>query len=202
MQVLLIHGLARTSLSLANLEGRLRGAGYHTEQFSYFAFAEKFDAIVARLRQQLQMMEQRGPYAIVAHSLGGILTRAALAASPLRHPAHVVMLGPPNQPPRLAPLAWKVLPFQWFTGQCGFNLANPHFYANLPHLQTDYTIIAGTNGPRGGFSPFGDEVNDGIVALSETRMSEADTVVELPVWHTFMMNHPAVQQTILTAMAE
>jgi pimeloyl-ACP methyl ester carboxylesterase len=200
MQILLIHGLARTSFSLASLEGYLKQSGYSTEHFGYFAFAEKFDHIVERLRQKLAAIAQQGPYAVVAHSLGGVLTRAALAVGSIQHPAHVVMLGPPNQPPRLAPLAWKLPPFQWFTGQCGFNLSNAGFYANLPPLKTDYTIIAGTSGPRGVLSPFGDEVNDGIVALSETRMSEADTIVELPVWHTFMMNHPAVQATVLDAV--
>jgi surfactin synthase thioesterase subunit len=149
MQILLIHGLARTSFSLASLEGYLKQSGYSTEHFGYFAFAENFDHIVERLRQKLAAIAQQGPYAVVAHSLGGVLTRAALAVGSIQHPA---------------------------------------------------PIIAGTSGPRGVLSPFGDEVNDGIVALSETRISEADTIVELPVWHTFMMNHPAVQATVLDAV--
>jgi pimeloyl-ACP methyl ester carboxylesterase len=201
MQVLLIHGLARTSLSLLSLERRLQRAGHHTMQFSYFAFAESFDHIVERLVLQLQTLASQGPYAVVAHSLGGILTRAALGSHPIPLPHQVVMLGPPNQPPRLAPLAWRLLPFQWFTGQCGQNLSCSKFYGNLPILKTNYTIIAGTLGPRGPFSPFGNESNDGIVALSETMMQSTDRVVQLPVWHTFMMNNTAVQRSVLQALA-
>jgi len=200
MQVILIHGLARTSLSLLSLERYLHQAGHHPIQFGYLAFAESFDHIASRLHQQFQSIGNQGPYAVVAHSLGGILTRAALGLDPVGHPRHVVMLGPPNRPPRLATMAWKLPLFQWFTGQCGHNLTCPDFYNGLAPLTSDYTIIAGTRGPRGGLSPFGHEPNDGIVALSETKIYETDPVIQLPVWHTFMMNHPAVQRRVLEAI--
>lgn len=200
MQIILIHGLARTSLSWLSLEQRLRRAGYRTTSFSYFAFAENFDQIAQRLLRQFQDLGSQGAYGVVAHSLGGVLTRAALGLEAVLAPRHVVMLGTPNQPPRLAPLAWQLPPFQWFTGQCGYNLTCPDFYRNLPSLATDYTIIAGTGGPQGRLSPFGKEANDGIVALSETPIRSTDAVVQLPVWHTFMMNNPAVQRTVLAAL--
>jgi hypothetical protein len=109
------------------------------------------------------------------------------------------MLGTPNQPPRLAAHAWRLLPFQWFTGQCGSNLASSAFFAKMPGLQSPYTIVAGISGPRGRFSPFGEEMNDGIVALSETRLSHSDQIVQLPVWHTFMMNDRHVQTVVMQA---
>jgi hypothetical protein len=104
--------------------------------------------------------------------------------------------GTPNQQPRLAPLAWQVPPFQWVTGQCGFNLARADFFSTLPHLRSPYSIIAGTSGPRGILSPFGNDVNDGIVAVNETRLTEGDRLIELPVEHTFMMYDPAVQAVV------
>lgn len=202
MHLLLIHGLARTPVSLALLSRRLRQAGHHTEFFSYFAFAEDFDAIAQRLHQRIQILGHQGPYGIVGHSLGGVLTRAALGMGPVSTlPHHVVMLGTPNQPPRLAPLAWNLVPFQWLTGQCGRNLTCQQFYAKLPPLPSPYTIVAGTGGPTGPLSPFGEEVNDGVVALSETYMTPQDRVLQVPVWHTFMMNHPQVQGMVLKALA-
>jgi hypothetical protein len=197
MQVLLIHGLARTSLSLLTLEWRLQAAGYNTEHFGYFAFAESFDQIADRLWQRLDQLAQQGDYAVVAHSLGGVLTRAALSLKTVADPQHIIMLGTPNQPPRLASYAWHVPPFRWFTGQCGWNLTCAEFYRTLPGFQSPYTIIAGTGGFTGAFSPFGDDLNDGIVALNETRLSPHDRIVELPVWHTFMMNYPEVQHSVL-----
>ena len=200
MQVLLIHGLARTSLSLLSLEARLRQAGHQTEHFGYFAFMDSFDAIVTTLQLRSQIMADQGSYGVVAHSLGGILIRAALGSGIIPQPEHVVMLGPPNQMPRLAPIAWHLPPFRWYTRECGFNLTCREFYQSLPGLKSPYTIVAGTNGPRGILSPFGNEVNDGIVALSETHLNPHDQVVQLPVWHTFMMNHRAVQDQVVLAL--
>jgi hypothetical protein len=57
--------------------------------------------------------------------------------------------------------------------------------------------VAGTGGPRGALSPFGEEVNDGVVALQETYMTETDAVLQVPAWHTFMMNHPQVRRIIM-----
>ncbi|MGB5632349.1 MAG: alpha/beta hydrolase [Waterburya sp.] len=200
MKILLIHGLSRTPLSLRGLEWYLQQTGQATEQFSYLAVAETFDHIVERLRAHLQALASQGTYGIIAHSLGGLLTRAALGLEPIKLPKHIVMLGTPNQPPRLAPHAWRLPPFRWWTGQCGLNLTDPDFFASLPKIQSPYTIVAGTGGLRGLWSPFGDELNDGIVALNETRLSQHDHLVQLPVMHTFMMNNPAVQKTVVQAL--
>ncbi len=201
MKILLIHGLSRTSLSLIGLERYLQQRGWATEHFGYIAFAETFGRIVERLRVRLQALASQGAYGIVAHSLGGLLTRAALGLGAIELPQHIVMLGTPNQPPRLAPHAWRLLPFRWWTGQCGLNLTNPAFFASLPGIESPYTIVAGTGGPRGIWSPFGDELNDGIVALSETRLSRRDRIVQLPVMHTFMMNDSNVKNIVRQALS-
>ena len=199
MKILLIHGLSRTPLSLFGLELYLQKTGWATEQFGYIAFVETFDRIVERLRVRLQKLASQGTYGIVAHSLGGLLTRAALGLGSIEWPQHIVMLGTPNQPPRLASHAWQLLPFRWWTGQCGFNLTNRDFFASLSRLKSPYTIVAGTGGPRGFWSPFGNELNDGIVAVSETRLSDRDQIVQLPVMHTLMMNDSKVQKTVRQA---
>jgi hypothetical protein len=58
-------------------------------------------------------------------------------------------------------------------------------------------VIAGTAGPRGRLSPFGDEPNDGLVAVSETPVGSAGEVVQLPVWHSTMMDATLVRTRIL-----
>jgi hypothetical protein len=200
MNVLLIHGLGRTPLSLLNLGLRLQQAGHTTEQFGYLSFTESYDCIAERLQSRIQTLSGLGAYGIVAHSLGGLLVRSALGLLNAAPPEHIIMLGTPNQPPRLAAHAWRLPPFRWFSGQCGFNLTSPSFYAQIPPLQSPYTIVAGTSGPRGFLSPFGTETNDGIVALSETRLSSRDRIVALEVWHTFMMNDRSVQDTVIQSL--
>jgi hypothetical protein len=200
MNLLLVHGLWRTPLSLLLLVRRLHGWGYHTELFGYVAVAQGYDAIVSRLTLRLERMASAGPYAVIGHSLGGVLLRSALSQMDGPQPQHLIMLGTPNRPPRLA----RVLGVRWvyrrIMGECGVNLSSPLFYASLPIPQVPYTIVAGTAGPRGRWSPFGDEPNDGIVAVRETPVREDDPLVLLPVTHTFMMNNAEVHEVIRRAL--
>ena len=97
VQVLMVHGLARTPLSLVWLASALRRGGYRPAHFGYLAFAESYGRILERLRSRLSLLAAGGRYAIVAHSLGGLLVRAALADRVVPPPEYFVMLGTPNE---------------------------------------------------------------------------------------------------------
>lgn len=196
MNLLLVHGLWRTPLSFLVLVRRLRQWGYSTEQFAYAAVAQPYEVIAARLANRLNRLAAQGPYAVIGHSLGGILLRSALLLNVGPAPSRLIMLGPPNRPPKLARLLGGYWMYQRLMGECGANLASSVFYEQLPPPTVPYTIVAGTAGPRGRWSPFGDEPNDGIVAVTETRIREDDPIVTLPVTHTFMMNNAAVHSVI------
>jgi hypothetical protein len=203
MNLLLVHGLWRTPLSLLLLIRQLRGWGYGTEQFGYAAVAQGYDAIVARLIARLERLADAGSYTVIGHSMGGVLLRSALSHVTGPQPQHLIMLGTPNRPPRLARVLGVRGVYRRIMGECGVNLSSPLFYAGLPVPQVPYTIVAGTAGPRGRWSPFGEEPNDGIVAVSETRIHDDDRLVLLPVTHTFMMNsarvHDVVRRALMTA---
>jgi hypothetical protein len=198
VQVLLIHGMGRTPLSMYRLGRELRLAGHTVRLLGYLAAMEPFARIVSRVRQACVTAGTDGPYAVVGHSLGGLLARVALGESSKlsRVPAHLIMLGTPNQPPRQARRYGRLLPYRWINGECGQLLMQPEFFALLPPLAIPYTIIAGT---RGGPDrrPFGEEPNDGLVAVSETIVSGSDRPVTVPARHTFMMNDRRVRALIL-----
>ena len=200
-RLLLVHGLWRTPLSFLTLMRRLRGWGYRTQPFGYAAMGERYDAIVGRLVNALERLAATGPYGVIGHSLGGVLLRSALPRITGPAPAHLVMLGTPNQPPRLAGRLGTYRAYRHLMGECGVNLASPAFYAGLPVPEIPCTIIAGTAGPQGRWSPFGGEPNDRVVAVSETHLRDGDPVVRLPVGHTFMMNHAGVQAVIRRALS-
>ncbi len=197
MNILLIHGLGRTAFSMSGMKEALSQAGHTPELFSYVALLQPFDDIAVRLRDRLKTLSTLGPYGIVSHSMGGILARAALAQASFPLPAHVIMLAPPNQSPRAARLANQLLPFRWFSGQSGHNMASVDFYAQLPPLSCPYTLIAGTVGPTGPFTPFGDELNDVIVGLEEVRMHPHDVPIEVPALHSFIMDNNTVKTTVV-----
>ena len=201
MNVLLVHGLGRTPLSMAPLARSLQQAGHATELFGYAAFAESYDRIARRLRLRLTNLAGTGDYAVVAHSLGGLLTRSALEGGAIALPKQVIMLGTPNQSPRMARIAWKwLLPFRWFARDCGKNLADRAWYATLPEPNFPYQAIAGTRGLSGIWSPFAGKPNDGLVALEEVVIAQGDRPIQIPTIHTLMMNHPAVKQTVVNLL--
>lgn len=200
--VLLVHGLWRTPLSFLSLVHRLRAWGHRPEQFGYAAIAQRYDAIVDRLVRRLERLAAHGaPYAVIGHSLGGVLLRSAVPRISGPPPEHLVMLGTPNRPPRLARRLGVHWVYRRLMGECGVNLTSEDFYAALPAPIIPYTIVAGTAGPRGRWSPFGHEPNDGIVAVSETPVRDDDAVVLLPATHTFMMSNPDVQAVIGRTLA-
>ncbi|MGH7525608.1 MAG: esterase/lipase family protein [Gemmatimonadales bacterium] len=202
-RVLLVHGMGRTAWSMRRLARHLRVAGHETTLLGYLAAVEPFEAIVDRVHRDLQRLAGgAGPYAVVGHSLGGLLVRVALARRPPLPvpPARLIMLGTPNRPPRLANRYRRLWPYRWVNGESGRLLATPDFFAALPAPPVPYTIIAGTGGWQGRWSPFGREPNDGVVAVSETLVGETDVPIQLPVRHTFMMNDRRVREAIRGAL--
>lgn len=198
MRVLLVHGLGRTPVSLQGLARALRRAGHSTRLFGYYAFAEHYDHIRQRLASELRALARSSqPVGLIGHSLGGLLLRHALMEAPTLRVHRLIMLGTPNQPPRLAVRANRWLPFRVFARSCGSLLASPGAYARIPPPAVPYTLVAGTGGWRRVPGPFGSEPNDGIVSVSETRVDAADEPTLLPVSHTFMMNDRRLQRLVL-----
>jgi pimeloyl-ACP methyl ester carboxylesterase len=204
MRVLLIHGLARTPLSLLGLARDLRRAGHRTELVAYSGALESYQGIVTRVRRRLERAAgEAEPYAIVAHSLGGLIVRAALARWPAERPLprHIVMLGTPNRPPRLARRFHRWWPYRVVNGQCGQLLAEPEFFVGLPRPEAPTTVIAGTKSWPRFLSLFDGAPNDGVVAVEETRLDGGAALIELPASHTFMMNNRRVRATVRDLLA-
>jgi len=205
MRVLLVHGLGRTPLSLLGLARDLRRAGHQPQMCAYVGALEPYRAIAARVRRRLLAAAATDePYAAVGHSLGGLILRTALADWPagLPLPRCVVMLGTPNQPPRLARRFQRWRLYRWVNGESGQLLAQPEFFAHLPLPQVPFTVIAGTRGWLRMVSLFDGEPNDGVVAVAETRLGAHARVFELPASHTFMMNNRQVRALVREALGQ
>ena len=205
MELLLAHGMARTSLSLRSLARHLRRDGHRVTLTGYVAAVEHFDAVCGRVRGQLERLAGTGePYAVIGHSLGGLILRVALGAGPplRREPHRLIMLGTPNQPPRLAQRFRHLWPYRIVSGQMGQLLADAHFFATLPPVRVPYTIIAGTGGSRGRWSLFGEDPNDGTIAVAETLVVPDDNPILVDTRHTFMMNHAGVRRAVRYALAD
>ena len=118
-RIFLIHGMGRTSISMLILRQRLNKAGHRCHLFGYTVTFQSFDSIVRRFTERVEkvLAEDRAAgdhtaqtYAVVSHSLGGLITRAA-SPNLAEGFSHFVMLAPPNHPPRRRHNACRATPF-------------------------------------------------------------------------------------------
>ena len=195
MNALLIHGQGRTTNAMRLLGVRLQRRGYQVRYFRYYTRREKFPKIVERLIKVIRALPQDQPYALIGHSMGGLLARASLPALADHPPSHLVLLASPSQPPRLAPLAQHNPIYRYLTYDCGQQVIRSEFYADLPKPSVPTTIFAGTGGPRGKWFPLGQEANDSVLTVRETQLRDVALIL-VPSLHTFIMNSRAVSHHI------
>jgi pimeloyl-ACP methyl ester carboxylesterase len=192
--VVLLHGLNRTQLSMAPLALALRRRGHHVSNRYYHSRAatieQHADCLLERLRRDAGTASQAGPVHFVAHSMGCLVVRAALArcapdALPLARPGRFVMIAPPNRGSELAARlsgrrVWDVMLGRRALQQLAqAQLAEAYGSPPLP-----FGVIAGGRGDGRGWNPLLPGDDDGVVTVAGTHLpGEADHVV-LRALHT------------------
>ena len=199
MIALFVHGMGRTPLSGWRLLHRLRNAGLKTTTFGYSVVFNNFDAIMARLRTQIASLATTEDYMVIGHSLGGVLLRAALNSLPpgTALPRHVYLLGSPIQASRIATRLQNYRLFRILTGDCGQVLGSKDRMNAIGPPAVPVTGIVGTRGIANRFGIFGDEVNDGLVSVSEVGAPWLTQCVQVPVFHTLLPSSALVANIIL-----
>lgn len=195
VHAILIHGMGRTPLSMLRLASRLREAGMQTSLFGYSVTFERFERCRQRLERFIAARCGTGPFVIVAHSLGSVLARAALAGK-RRQPLAYFFLAPPTRACRAARFFAPRLPYRLLTGEMGQLLADAQFMDALPAPEVPTRVYAGTRGLPRRWSPFGEQTNDGILTLDETALPRAG-LVTVAATHTFIMNSRQVATDII-----
>jgi pimeloyl-ACP methyl ester carboxylesterase len=185
--VVYVHGLWMPGSESALLRGRLaagRGLGLHV--FRYQSVHEPMAQITARLYSMISRIEAPRIH-LLGHSLGGLVILRCLERYSIAQPGRVVFLGTPAAG---SCAARRLGPWTWGRRVLGRAVAEELLLerARRWDLPRELGIIAGTL-PLG-FArllvTFG-EANDGIVALSETRLEGATSWLSLPVTHAGML---------------
>jgi triacylglycerol lipase len=198
--VVLLHGLYRSERSMQPLEAPCSDAGYRVVNLGYDSRSLSQDAIVKDLDAKLRDCCAGAPKLhFVTHSLGGIVTRAYVAAHRPANLGRVVMLAPPNHGSPLGDLVAGSAVLRFLMGataaQLGTDLASlPN---RLPPADFELGVIAGTGNLNPLRAAFIDGDSDGTVAVSSTRLEGMRDFVTVPASHTFIMRDElAMAQTI------
>lgn len=181
--VVVLHGMGRTSFSMAPMEEALEKAGYDVLNIGYSSYCCGIAELGAAVRRELD--EKRRPdhriVHFVGHSLGGIIARWILAQED--RPAGVgrlVMLAPPNQgshsADRFSPLVgWLLEPIDELRTDTS---AAVHKLPPPGNVQVG--IIAGRH--------------DGKLSESQTHLDGEAGHVLVDGMHTFLMRKPEVHR--------
>jgi hypothetical protein len=197
---ILVHGLGRTSLSMRYLAMHLRKAGVQPHCFGYYAAFESFGSCVTRLQHFIELQAGRESFIVIGHSLGSVLLRSVIPK--LSHPPlGCFFLAPPTKSCRAAQFLQKNFLFRVMTGNMGQFLSDDGFMTNLPVPDMPTVIYVGTAGPKGRWSPFQNEENDGILAVSETAFPTG-RIKYVKALHTFIMNSGHVIRDIIATLEQ
>ena len=195
MNAILIHGMGRTPIAMSILAARLRTSNIRPHLFGYSVTFERWDECIQRLERFITKRIKTNEYIIIGHSLGTVLTRATLPGL-IHKPAACFFLAPPTQVCKAARNFAHHRLARLLTGEIGQALANKQFMESLPLTGVPTKIYAGTAGPRGRYSPFGEEPNDGVLTVKETLLPGVP-IQTIPVIHTFIMNSKVVTKDIV-----
>jgi hypothetical protein len=182
-RVLLLHGLWMPGASMLRLAGRLRAEGFVPTIHAYAGALHGPEAVVPTLRERL-----RGFDAVVAHSLGGLMTLSALHEATGLPVARVVCLGSPLAGSAAATSLSQRALSAWALGRAS-TLLQHGVGAWTGTAQVG--MIAG-NRPMGLGQVFGrfDGPHDGTVAVAETRLEGLSDHVVVASSHTGLVYSP------------
>ena len=191
--VVLLHGLARTSMSMNPMQRALDDEGFETVNIDYpsrdYAVEELAEIAIPKGLSACRARDDIGRIHFVAHSLGGILLRQYLSQKEIAELGRVVMLGPPNQGSTAVDELQGFPGFDWLNGPAGLQLGKGEGSVplRLGPAAFELGVIAGNRTIDPITSSVLENPDDGRVSVEDTKLDGMSDFVVVDHSHAFMM---------------
>jgi pimeloyl-ACP methyl ester carboxylesterase len=201
-EVVLLHGLCRTSRSMTTMERALSDAGYKVRNVDYPSRTASVRQLADdAIGQAVGDCQRDGAAKIdfVTHSLGGILVRSYLARHAVPSLGRVVMLAPPNQGSEIVDKLGWLFVFKMINGPAGSELGTDKNSTpnRLGPANFCAGIIAGDRSINWINSLLIPGRDDGKVSVERTQLAGMSDHIVIHATHPFIMrNREAIRQTI------
>jgi len=198
--VVLLHGLCRTSRSMAKMEKALVGDGYDVINVDYpsrsATIEELSEEVFQTLEKQMEKVPSIGKVHFVTHSMGGVLLRHHLENNEIPNLGNVVMLAPPSRGSEVTDKLGGIKLYQWINGPAGNQLGTQGHPLRLKAPEFELGIIAGDRTINPILSMLIPGPDDGKVALARVKPAAYTDYIKLHVTHACMMrNRKVIAQT-------
>jgi pimeloyl-ACP methyl ester carboxylesterase len=201
-QVILLHGLCRSSRSMEPMARVLTNAGYKVWNIDYPSRTASIEQLSeSAVGRAVANCESSGATRInfVTHSMGGILVRHYLKHHPTPLPVRVVMLAPPNQGSEIVDKLGGWWLFKKINGPAGNELGTDQnsVPSRLGPANFPVGVIAGTRSINWINSLLIPGRDDGKVSVERTRLRGMADWIAIPATHPFIMrNKTAMAETV------
>jgi len=204
--VILLHGLARTSSSMEELENKLGNEGFFVVNIDYPSRKMKIEQlaeVAVNLGLKRCNEKSASPVNFVTHSLGGILVRQFYKKQAPNNVKRVVMLGSPNNGSEVVDNLKNLPGFELLNGPAGMQLGTGE--ADIPkslgQVNFELGVIAGTQSINLILSTYLPNPDDGKVSVQSAKVKGMCSFVALPVTHPFLMTNNGVIEEVISFLA-